>query len=451
MHLVTSKAIVALALTGASIAGGLVLAGAGARLASADPTIVCDKDKACKQCIKGSDGGTICTACDQWGCGSNTAEVAGLPIGALHLVGLKNSAGFWIDPVLHKDNHEYDLRIEQGEIIGKGKAGKLTGQGLVGSFFMLHGPDLMIAGKPFRSWRVEIKNVAVVPLFAVRLPARRGKDTPYEYAFAYELELPELVDMRRQYVCPAVSTWGWEEHSAPRVVAGVGATPDVFPVLPWKKSSRYAVLVKGETYAPSTATVTPHTRDGTRWFNIACVGTALAKMKLLGYDPETTGRHATTWKQRQATLKMLTARYCKEQEKLSFTQTGQPLVWQNMRQWFPSPSPAKNPLPVLTVPAPKSSLPAATTPLGTTDDNVEAVWNQDGAICLNEPRRPEWSREEIIGACGVNIPRCDDYFRRPMTVQVPGAPKQQFGPPRRDFPPGTEWITRHSSAPPPAK
>jgi hypothetical protein len=80
---------------------------------------------------------------------------------------------------------------------------------------------------------------------------------------------------------------------------------------------REALLVQGEVYLRD-ASVDP-LRQGPRWFNIACGGAALAKMRLLGFDPMNNrspddppgaNRSASTPGERQTTLKMLTAKYC---------------------------------------------------------------------------------------------------------------------------------------------
>jgi hypothetical protein len=413
MNVVTRKSITAIALVGVSIASGLVLVGAGARLASANPNstdkeIKCDNVKmTCEEC----DPSGACTACDQWGCGTNTAEVQGKPIGALHLAGEENPAGFRIDPVLHKNGEKYQLLVQNGEIIGKKISTNvgLVGKALEGSSFMLHSAA-PIHGQT--EWKVQIDAVAVVPLFAVRSPSRRAQDdaATYEYAFAYKLGLPNGGG-ESPYVCPEVSAWGWETHKAPEAIKG-------YQVLSWQNPDQYAVLVKGETYDPNEATVALKGKAGQPWFNIACAGTAIAKMKLMGYDPEET-KYPTRSGQRQATLKMITARYCGS---MSFTENGQPLIWQNALTWF---RPETRHIPTR-VPG-----------------DIEAVWNKDGAICLNRPRRTQsWPRRKVIDTCQVQnpipIPTCDDYFQRPTRFMSDiDILKAAHG----------EWVTRHSALP----
>jgi hypothetical protein len=113
-------------------------------------------------------------------------------------------------------------------------------------------------------------------------------------------------------------------------------------------------LIPGETYDLESITVEP---GATGWVTVACRGHALAKMKMLGYDPSDT--YGSKWEQRQATLKMLTADYCGTGD--SFTQVGQPVDWRDAKKHFPID--------------------------GTEDKSkLEAKWTLDGATCLTKPR-----------------------------------------------------------------
>jgi hypothetical protein len=110
---------------------------------------------------------------------------------------------------------------------------------------------------------------------------------------------------------------------------------------------------------------TVYGQDAT-WWNIGCVGHALAKMHLVGHtqaaqnltagDP--VGRKFTTnVLERQTFLKMITGDYCGTGD--AFTVAGQPLEYADHRGWMKWPTP----------------LPA-----------LEARWNEKGAMCLNIAR-----------------------------------------------------------------
>lgn len=320
------------------------------------------------------------TRCPTWGCGSNTPRVNHYPVEALHLEGVPNDEGFSIVPILHAPPggvpQQLMFNVKDGEIIGKDPASghEVTGMALQGSWFELR--QTLPDGEK-REWQVHITRVAKVPLW----PVRGDSDVNhYEYVTAYELTLSgddiEVTHYIDSKLCPEARAWGWDEYKGPDKIAENGV---LYRPLAWDEEGRYALIVKGETYSGLAAKVDKHDDDGAPWFNIACAGTALSKMKLMGYDPEEQ-RFPTTPQQRQAALKMITARYCGDP---SFTHDGQPLIWQNAMQWF---------RPVDRIGAEH---------LG----DVEALWDENGATCLTQPRDPAWSHADVIGRCG-HIPKC---------------------------------------------
>jgi len=148
-----------------------------------------------------------------------------------------------------------------------------------------------------------------------------------------------------------------------------------------------AITFSGDRYDAATKTIIA-TGDETRgWINIACQGTALAKM-FLNRHTEVSQRVATTRAERQAVLKMLTGDVCGDGT--AFTVAGQPLLWKDQ----------KNVTTFMAAPA-----------------SIEAVWSDTGAVCLNEPRRPEFAAE-IAAHCG-RLPRCSDSTRGYVTSAIP--------------------------------
>src|SRR6185436_5096972 len=85
-----------------------------------------------------------------------------------------------------------------------------------------------------------------------------------------------------------------------------------------------AVLVIGELYDPRSAEVELRIPRPGRWLNVACAGGALSKMRLMGLDPT---RPSSSPDERQATLKMITAKYCGT---TSYTENGVPLFWTSL-------------------------------------------------------------------------------------------------------------------------
>lgn len=159
-----------------------------------------------------------------------------------------------------------------------------------------------------------------------------------------------------------------------------------------------ALIFRGDRYDAIRKTVQETGARDTR-FNIGCTGTFVAKMHLLrhtlaGADPP---GNVPTVPQRQAMLKMLTADYCGTGR--PFTNQGVPLLYTfNQPQWarvspnpfepWPAwlssgglPWPPFAGVPKLPPPGP---LTGPATP--STDTPLDAVWNQDGAVCLNTAR-----------------------------------------------------------------
>jgi hypothetical protein len=123
-----------------------------------------------------------------------------------------------------------------------------------------------------------------------------------------------------------------------------------------------ALVFTGDRYDANKKTVTAGKSD---WFNVACAGSAIAKMHLLRHTTAgAAGGLQTTVDQRQAMLKMLTDDICGTG--YSFTKDGEDVYYTDVRDWHP-PVPAGSTLP--------------------TNARVEAIWSKDGAICLDEPRR----------------------------------------------------------------
>lgn len=342
------------------------------------------------------DAGVEPDYCQTPECGSNTAVVNNYPIEALHLDGRPNSVGFSIIPTLYPSGTRLDIR--QGEIVGVDPvAGNvvLRGRKVRNSWFRLR--KVSSQAGPDEEWKVHITKVARVSLWPV------GRQT--EQVYAYELKVSGEGAFDTPPVCSKEWAWNsieynmhiepgtWWRQIRDWLLAANAFSLDIDISLDWRTRGRFAVLIAGETYATDTGAVLLTGEQGKRWFNIACSGTALAKMKLMGYDPE---EDRTTSDQRQATLRMITARYCGTQ---SFTRTGQALIWQNAQKGF-----LRDPERV---------------------GAVEALWNKDGATCLNQPRYKE--RDEVIQSCGKEIPTCD------ASIDVDS------------IPPGNEWGTWHVS------
>lgn len=136
-----------------------------------------------------------------------------------------------------------------------------------------------------------------------------------------------------------------------------------------------AILFTGDRYDAVGKTVVGTGASTRGWMQIACAGTALAKLFWTRHT-EASQEIATTAAERQAMLKMLTADVCGDGT--SFTVHGQPLVWADAN---------------------------GLTSFVEAPPRLEALWSEEGALCLDEPRRPELG-PAITARCGARLPRC---------------------------------------------
>jgi hypothetical protein len=138
----------------------------------------------------------------------------------------------------------------------------------------------------------------------------------------------------------------------------------------WQGADYYAIAFAGDRYHAAEKTV-EDARPGDTWFNLACAGTAPAKMHLMRHTNAGAGRdrtYATTLDERNSMLKMFTADYCGTGQ--AFTVDGQPLLWGDARHWYPD--------------TPSSRLDGTSS---VPESSVEALWTAEGAACVNTPRR----------------------------------------------------------------
>lgn len=285
--------------------------------------------------------------CEEFGCGGNSGVVNGFPISELSLDGYWSQQGFRITGYRSASGGAMTLNVHDGKFFVVWPTGAETtfSDRHAGAKILVQ-RDPGVAGAPLENYEIRIDSVGTIKSLA------NGAPTVYSYMLSYS--------------DPATG-----KH-VPLCWAPDAADPEL-----WVRT--YAVLVVNERYDTETSVVRPTKEIG--WFNIACAGSALAKMKLLGYDPETPSSSSffTRPSQRQATLKMLTADYCGTGH--SYTTTGQPLLWQNTQGWFSDPF----------------ANPSAT--------SFEAVWTENGAICLDVPRRPDlWNDPRAPFKCV--LPSC---------------------------------------------
>lgn len=272
-------------------------------------------------------------ACGRWRCGLNAAEVNGRSLQELHVGGLANAdgvkiVGFVAPPAALLGG--YSLAVEGDELVAKRPGSKLKRQQLVGATIL-----------------VQVQIGLVVPVTIAGVELVDSWATGGEPIVAYTLVTLELGSLL-----------------GPKNVCSGSLLDPLASV---------ATVLGGETYDGDSKTVNA---GMTGWFTIACAGSAAAKLKLLGYGPQTKAPGASTPASpaaRQATLKMITADYCGEGE--SYTENGTPVVWRNHAG---------------TVDSSNYHVPGA----------IEAVWTADGALCLGATRI-------VDAAVDCDLPTCE--------------------------------------------
>lgn len=156
-----------------------------------------------------------------------------------------------------------------------------------------------------------------------------------------------------------------------------------------------AMLFTGDRYQAEKKLVTASTYDTTEgWFNIACAGSALAKLHLNRHTTAgETSTHTTTAAQRQALLKMYVSDVCGSGT--AYTEQGTPLHWQNPQHWWQ---------------------------LDGTEFAFEARWNENGALCLDTHRLgskyvdlgdPSTPRDDMFGGECRLPPPCNGSVTTP--------------------------------------
>ncbi len=299
-------------------------------------------------------------------CGMNSGELSdGGFFYELNLDQLANSQG-WSLMSAKKGSAYYDLSVSGGRITAA------FSLGVVGSPQTLSGYSL--AGLEMRLKKILPSGAATYRTLIIQSVSRTTD---------YWAKLPDgaLTPKIETYKFHVDTDSGWGAYLCQN-----GAADTTSPVRAMPE--HHALVFEGERIDVDSLTIAP--RLNTRWFNIGCAETALAKLQLTGHT-KAAYHHAgfvTSIAERQTMLKMLAADYCGTGN--SFTVSGQPLRWTDDRGTM-----------TLSAGFPKE---------------LEARWTPNGAACLNTPRADahpsDASRElfeygarfEIAAEC--SIPAC---------------------------------------------
>ena len=257
-------------------------------------------------------------------CGVNASTLNDLSFGELHLVdgfnhGLANSSGLHISGFAASRGPGHILRADKGRLTMSDGDQTLEGDDLVGSV-------------------ITISSTTSDEITEVLIDGYRSVPSWTEDGFAidqYQLEVLDSETGVYQSAC-----------TDSNIAAG--------------HEAGWVVVITRERYSLDDIAIAASGPDANGWFNVVCLGHALAKMKLLGFDPDPRANnpYSSSVSKRQATIKMLAGDYCGTGE--SFTRDGTPVYWQNQAGWSNNNPPA--------------------------DTRTESLWDLEGALCINTPR-----------------------------------------------------------------
>ena len=313
-------------------------------------------------------------ACNNYRCGSNTPILWGTFVRGLSTTGEANAERVVLRPELIPSGTgtctgtDIKLTSVDGRLMGmRDKVEVCADAALVGSAFDMDVPYKALTMRV----RVRISEIKTVSTWevegAVVLPTYRF-EVIASGAIAAPGEPPP--DGARPFgpvtpspLCQETPGWMEEWQTDGLVPVPVGPTvgflryenPEGTVGQAWQVGTDHALIVSGETYTETGSSAAL----GPQWFQIACAGSAIAKMRLLGINP---------WESRAvagglttATLKMLGARYGGD---VAFTKPGMAVRWDRWdhRRFYGGPARDLAPGP------------------------SEATWTRSGAACVDHLR-----------------------------------------------------------------
>ncbi len=263
------------------------------------------------------------SGCQGPGCDDNSPIIAGVPFYELNRFGAPNDQGLRITDVLSPSGTAIRIDVRQGRPVGLDRLGNivLDGPAMVGSIIKL-------ADAQGRTWDIQLSDASSIPFWAE--PA--GLATLFELRVRGPMVLPPGVDSAP--LCPMTPE------------------PSEWP----GGNVLHAIFFEGDRYDHIAKSVWATGAETAGWFNIACAGSATAKMFLTRHAEASTDL-PTTRAERNALLKAYTATMCPGS--MSFTGVGERLHVATSNEILP---------------------------VDDSYSNVEGLWNEDGIVCTGEHR-----------------------------------------------------------------
>lgn len=300
-------------------------------------------------------------SCPKWGCNENSPLMTTVGyFHDLHPGGVPNQQEMSVlDYRLPNSEKTYHPRIVEGSrlVVDDDDTNlTLSGHDLEGGWFEIQ--------SPFGLHRLFIEHVTPVSESQVRFWV--GANSPIEtYTLTYQ-EPGQQLGGKRQVLCNNAPPY----DKSGSTVQGAWVNP------------LEAFFFTGDRYDADHKTVT-QIDDTSGFFNIACAGSAIAKLHLNRHtsvgSPGPGGAIASQAK-RQAMLKMYVSDVCGTGS--AWTKKGTPLHFSDSAHWF-----------------------TITTP----EFAHEAFWDEYGATCLDVHRLGALYVDEIKDQCRRSIPACSRY------------------------------------------
>jgi len=265
--------------------------------------------------------------CSPYFCGNGNSDIIdNMGLHDLNVNGQVNATGFSLES-FGKGGEQYRVRVYGSELTGLDAAGEiaLAGSQLVGAVFTVSNTNGLV-------YDIRIDGMKETEYWATL-------DGEIQLATTYELVWKSSLSDKYQNLC-------------------VDPPPPGHPDLRGNQPRFSAVLFEGDRIDELTKEFAADIDDS--WFNIGCMGHALAKLHLTGHTEAAQRQRKFPSKnaERETFLRMIVGDYCRTGT--PYTIAGQPLDYMNSAQTLKYI--AQNPL------------------------SLEARWDEGGATCLNIPR-----------------------------------------------------------------